>query len=89
VSLGSPKLADTRTAVREAARAAAMRAGADPARVAVVSAEEKSVAYLAAPTAMLRVRAAGPPRVGWLSGKSGAVRPAGVAGGRNDTDDRR
>jgi hypothetical protein len=73
VPLNSPKLAEIRIAVREAARASAMRAGADPAKVAVISAEEIPLAYLSEPTVVMRVRAAGPPRVGWMAGKSRMV----------------
>ncbi|MEV4318889.1 hypothetical protein [Actinocrispum sp. NPDC049592] len=70
VPLGSPHLDEIRAAVREAARASAMRAGADPAGVEVISVDEKPLAYLSEPTVVLRVRAAGPPRVGWLSGRT-------------------
>lgn len=70
VPLNSPKLEEIRVAVREAARASAMRAGADPATVAVIEVEEKPLAYLSEPTVVMRVRAAGPPRVGWMAGKS-------------------
>jgi hypothetical protein len=70
VPLGSHRLAEIRAAVRESARASAMRAGADPATVEVISAEEKPLAYLSEPTVVMRVRAAGPPRVGWMSGRS-------------------
>jgi hypothetical protein len=76
VPLSSPKLAEIRAGVRESARASAMRAGADPAKVVVVSAEEKPLAYLSEPTVVLQVRAAGPPRVGWMSGKSRVVASA-------------
>lgn len=70
VPLNSPHLDDIRAAVREAARASAMRAGADPAKVALVSAEEKPLPYLSSPTVMMRVRAGGPPRIGWMSGSA-------------------
>nr|CEL21471.1 N-methylhydantoinase (ATP-hydrolyzing) [Kibdelosporangium sp. MJ126-NF4] len=70
VPLNSPRLEDIRAAVHEAARASAMRAGADPAKVEVVWVEEKPLAYLSEPTVVLRVRAGGPPRVGWISGKA-------------------
>ena len=70
VPLNSPKLEEIRVAVREAARASAMRAGADPATVAVIEVEEKPLAYLSEPTVVMRVRAAGPPRIGWMAGKS-------------------
>ncbi|MCE7007169.1 hypothetical protein LWC34_30765 [Kibdelosporangium philippinense] len=64
VPLNSPRLEEIRAAVREAARASAMRAGADPAKVALVSVEEKPLAYLSEPTVVMRVRAGGPPRDG-------------------------
>jgi hypothetical protein len=70
VPLNSHRLEEIRVAVRESARASAMRAGADPAMVGVISAEEKPLAYLSEPTVVMRVRAAGPPRVGWMSGRS-------------------
>jgi hypothetical protein len=70
VPLNSPRLTEIRAAVREAARASAMRAGADPAKVTVVSAEEKPLAYLSEPTVVMRANAAGPPRVGWMSSKA-------------------
>ncbi|CAM3625084.1 hydantoinase/oxoprolinase N-terminal domain-containing protein [Kibdelosporangium persicum] len=64
VPLNSPGLEEIRAAVREAARASAMRAGADPANVSIVSADEKPLAYLSEPTVVMRVRAGGPPRDG-------------------------
>ncbi|SMD26114.1 hydantoinase/oxoprolinase N-terminal domain-containing protein [Kibdelosporangium aridum] len=64
VPLNSARLEEIRAAVREAARASAMRAGADPAKVALVSVEEKPLAYLSEPTVVMRVRAGGPPRDG-------------------------
>ncbi|ONI88986.1 hypothetical protein ALI144C_05650 [Actinosynnema sp. ALI-1.44] len=70
VPLNSPRLEEIRTAVREAARASAMRAGADPAKVGLVWTEEKPLAYLSEPTVVMRVRAGGPPRVGWMAGKA-------------------
>ncbi|ALG07330.1 hypothetical protein AOZ06_10705 [Kibdelosporangium phytohabitans] len=73
VPLNSPHLDEIRAAVREAARASAMRAGADPAKVALVCVEEKPLAYLSDPTVMMRVRAGGPPRAGWMSGKAKAA----------------
>ncbi|TCO44717.1 hypothetical protein [Actinocrispum wychmicini] len=73
VPLNSPKLDEIRISVREAARASAMRAGADPTAVAVISAEEKPLAYLSQPTVVMRVRAAGPPRVGWMAAKTRMV----------------
>jgi hypothetical protein len=76
VPLNSPRLGEIRAAVHESARASAMRAGADPAQVAVVWAEEKPLAYLSEPTVVMRVRAAGPPRVGWMAGKARIVASA-------------
>jgi hypothetical protein len=73
VPLNSPKLEEIRAAVRESARASAMRAGADPQRVAIVSVDEQPLAYLSEPTVVMRVRAGGPPRVGWMTAKAKAV----------------
>ncbi|MBP2319916.1 hypothetical protein JOF56_000301 [Kibdelosporangium banguiense] len=73
VPLNSPRLAEIRSAVREAARASAMRAGADPQRVTVVSVDEQPLAYLSEPTVVMRVRACGPPRVGWMTAKTKVV----------------
>jgi hypothetical protein len=64
-SATSPHGDDIRNRVREQARAAAVHAGADPATVAVTDVEESTVPYVSEPTVMLRVRAEGPPRVGW------------------------
>ncbi|MEV4309902.1 hydantoinase/oxoprolinase N-terminal domain-containing protein [Nonomuraea sp. NPDC049624] len=47
--------------VAEEARAAAVRAGADPRRVRVIGVEEIPLAYLPGPFVRLRARAAGPP----------------------------
>ncbi|MET0236287.1 MAG: hypothetical protein ABW224_16695 [Kibdelosporangium sp.] len=73
VPLNSPRLDEIRAAVREAARASAMRAGADPHRVAIVSVDEQPLAYLSEPTVVMRVRAGGPPRVGWITAKARVV----------------
>jgi hypothetical protein len=54
-----------------------MRAGVDPAKVTIIFTEEKPLAYLSQPTVSMRVRAAGPPRVGWMAGKSRMVASAG------------
>jgi hypothetical protein len=64
----------TREAVREAARAAAVRAGADPRRVWVKLLEETSLSYLAEPAVALLARAEGPPRSG--AAMAGNRRPA-------------
>jgi hypothetical protein len=77
VPLDSPRLEEIRADLREAARASAMRAGADPAAVAVMSVEEKPLAYLSVPTVVMRVWAGGPPRMGWMSGRSRVAVPAG------------
>ncbi|MFL6120867.1 hydantoinase/oxoprolinase N-terminal domain-containing protein [Actinophytocola sp.] len=53
-----------REAVSEAARAAAVRAGADPRRARTKLIEETPLSYLAEPAVALRARADGPPRPG-------------------------
>jgi hypothetical protein len=53
-----------REAVSEAARAAAVRAGADPRRARTKLIEETPLSYLAEPAVALRARAEGPPRPG-------------------------
>ncbi|NUO56734.1 MAG: hydantoinase, partial [Hamadaea sp.] len=47
--------------VAEEARAAAVRAGADPRHVRLLGVEEIPLAYLPGPFVRLRARAAGPP----------------------------
>ena len=64
-SATSPQGEDIRRRVHEQARAAAVHAGADPATVAITDVEESTVPYVSEPTVLLRVRAEGPPRVGW------------------------
>lgn len=64
-SATSPHGEDIRRRVHEQARAAAVHAGADPATVAVTDVEESTVPHVSEPTVLLRVRAEGPPRVGW------------------------
>jgi len=64
-SATSPHGDDIRHRVKEQARAAAVHAGADPATVAVTDVEESTVPHVSEPTVLLRVRAEGPPRVGW------------------------
>jgi Hydantoinase/oxoprolinase N-terminal region len=64
-SADNPHGDDIRDRVREQARAAAVHAGADPATVAVTDVQESVVSYVSEPTVQLRVRAEGPPRVGW------------------------
>lgn len=54
----------TREALSEAARAAAVRAGADPRRAEVTSFEEIALTYHSEPAVALRARAEGPPRPG-------------------------
>jgi hypothetical protein len=53
-----------REAVSEAARAAAVRTGADPRRARTKLIEETPLSYLAEPAVALRARAEGPPRPG-------------------------
>jgi Hydantoinase/oxoprolinase N-terminal region len=53
-----------REAVSEAARAAAVRAGADPRRAETTVIEEKPLSYLSEPAVALRAYAEGPPRPG-------------------------
>jgi hydantoinase/oxoprolinase-like protein len=63
----------TREALSEAARAAAVRAGADPRRAKVTLFEEITLTYHSEPAVALRARAEGPPRPG--------VSPASVPAG--------
>lgn len=56
--------AATREIVRESARAAAVRAGADPGRARVKLVEETPLSYFAEPAVALLARAEGPPRAG-------------------------
>lgn len=53
-----------REAVSEAARAAAVRAGADPRQARATQIEEISMSYLSEPAVALRAHAEGPPRPG-------------------------
>jgi hypothetical protein len=64
-SADSPHGEDIRHRVHEQARAAAVHAGADPATVAVTDIEESTVPHVSESTVLLRVRAEGPPRIGW------------------------
>lgn len=54
-------LPDALEAVMEEARAAAVRAGADPRHVVIIEADDTPLAYLPGPFVKLRARAAGPP----------------------------
>src|SRR6476469_5904794 len=54
----------SREAVSETARAAAVRAGADPQRARTKLIEETPLSYLSEPAVALRARAEGPPRPG-------------------------
>ena len=56
--------AAVREALSEAARAAAVRAGADPRRAKATLIEETALSYLSEPAVALRARAEGPPRPG-------------------------
>ena len=72
----SDDAAATREAVCETARAAAVRAGADPRRTRVRLVEETPLSYLAEPAVALLARAEGPPRAGLAaSGAAGDRRP--------------
>ncbi|HEX6351504.1 hydantoinase/oxoprolinase N-terminal domain-containing protein [Actinophytocola sp.] len=68
-----------REAVSEAARTAAVRAGADPRRARTKQIEETPLSYLAEPAVVLRARAEGPPRPGVISS---SVVGAGSTGGK-------
>jgi hypothetical protein len=72
--------AATRDAVGEAARAAAVRAGADPRRARAKQIEETPLSYLAEPAVALRARAEGPPRPGVIDDRptNGALRDARI-----------
>jgi hypothetical protein len=68
--------AATREALSEAARAAAVRAGADPRQAKVTLFEEIALTYHSEPAVALRARAEGPPR----PGVAAATVPAGSSG---------
>jgi Hydantoinase/oxoprolinase N-terminal region/Hydantoinase/oxoprolinase len=78
--------AATREAVSEVARAAAIRAGADPRYAETKLIEETPLSYLANPAVALRARAEGPPRpgaAGAVPEQSGRKPVAARFGGRN------
>ncbi|GAB1511259.1 hydantoinase/oxoprolinase N-terminal domain-containing protein [Actinophytocola sp. KF-1] len=70
----------TREAVHEAARTAAVHAGADPRYARAKLVEETPLSYLAEPAVALLARAEGPPRSG-MAGRGGATAP--LLGERN------
>lgn len=70
-----------REALGEAARAAAVRAGADPRRARAMMIEETTLSYLAEPAVALRARAEGPPR----PGVAPVAVPAGSTGRKDVT----
>jgi hypothetical protein len=78
--------AATREAVSEVARAAAIRAGADPRYAETKLIEETPLSYLANPAVALRARAEGPPRpgaAGTVPEQAGRPPVAARFGGRN------